>query len=225
IVETGAVLALASDLALEPVTLNGNGPSDRVVAGPILETPTLNGHATGALRNLSGNNTYTGTLTLATPVVTIGVNDNSSLTIANPTLWPAATVSGGNLVKELAGTLILKTANTYGGGSFSIPTDIDPAIPGSPRTWAGGTLVAQGILNVQNSTALGPIANTTTVLDGAQLQVQGGTAANPVVIGSKVQLSGTGNNVTGALQNAGGVNVWSGQVILAQDPAFLPVTN
>ena len=55
IVESGAALHLQTNLEGEPIVLNGNG----VPLG-------FNGHNSGALRNISGNNTYTGTLTLNT---------------------------------------------------------------------------------------------------------------------------------------------------------------
>src|SRR5262249_20917808 len=64
-VESGTALYLQSDLELEPITLNGDGiPFDD--------------HNTGALRNISNNNTFTGTLTLGTNS-TIGVDSGSSL--------------------------------------------------------------------------------------------------------------------------------------------------
>src|SRR5207248_866533 len=51
IVNLNTALELQSDLDLEPITLNGHGIA-------------FNGHNTGALRNVSNNNTYTGTITL-----------------------------------------------------------------------------------------------------------------------------------------------------------------
>src|SRR5262249_16896491 len=100
-VDSGAALELQSSLNLEPITVNGDGV-------PFLH----NSHNTGALRNLSGNNTYTGTLTLATST-TIGVDSGSSLTIAgNGSVVGASTAS---LTKELPGTLVLASANSYGG--------------------------------------------------------------------------------------------------------------
>src|SRR5439155_15724665 len=137
IVDLGTALELQSDLDLEPITLNGHGI-------------VFNGHNTGALRNVSNNNTYTGTITLNSNS-TIGVDTGSTLTIAAP----GTIIDGANvfsLTKELTGTLILANADNYD----------------------GGTLVNQGILNIQNGSALGSTAATTTVLDGAQLQMQGG---------------------------------------------------
>src|SRR5262249_16924620 len=117
------------------------------------------------------------------------------------TLSPTATISGGPLAiltKELTGTLIVQAANSY----------------------AGGTQVNQGILNIQNSSALGSPGTATTVLDGAQLQLQGSLD----VAGQTLRLSGTGIFNTGAVQSVGGANVWEGNVILARDPGFAPIT-
>ena len=61
----GAVLELRSNLDAEPVTLNGNGLS-------------FDGHFTGSLRNIAGDNTYVGPLTLNTDA-TIGVDSGSQL--------------------------------------------------------------------------------------------------------------------------------------------------
>ena len=70
-----APLELESDLQGEPVTINGNGYGRH-------PPPGLNGHNTGALRNISGNNTFTGTLTLNTNS-TIGVDSGYQLTIGS----------------------------------------------------------------------------------------------------------------------------------------------
>src|SRR5262249_61123115 len=67
VVEDGAALVLQTDLALETVELSGGGI-------------VVNGHDTGALRNLSGNNIFTGTLVLNTDSTT-GADSNKTLTI------------------------------------------------------------------------------------------------------------------------------------------------
>ncbi len=215
IVRSNAALWIESDLELEPVTLNGDG----IQAG---------GHNTGALRNISNFNTYTGPLTLNTNT-TIGVDSGSQLTIGvKPTLLGIGAITDNgnkrNLVKELTGTLVLGTANTYGNpaGTFTI-ANYPPPPPNPPTLFAGGTVVAQGILNIQDGDALGTFGNagtTTTVLDGAQLQLQGG-----ITVGTeKLRLSGTGVSDSGALESVGGLNTWQGLIILAQDGGFLPAT-
>src|SRR5262249_25492484 len=71
VVDPGTALRLENDLELEPVFLQGDGVQ-----------PPFNGHNTGALRNTSSPNTYTGQLTLGTNV-TIGVDSGSTLTIGS----------------------------------------------------------------------------------------------------------------------------------------------
>ncbi|MFO0880161.1 MAG: Ig-like domain repeat protein [Gemmataceae bacterium] len=193
IVTAGAVLELQSDLELEPVTLNGDG---------IL----FNDRYTGALRNRSNNNTYTGVLTLATNS-TIGVDSNSSLTIGSrPGVLAGTgtiTESGGSrqLTKALTGTLILGSANSYN----------------------GLTRVFAGALQVRHANALGGVAQGTQVFDGAQLQLQEPSTGNPVVVVNEpLTLSGTGINETGALLNLGGNNQWvGGAVTFNSNPVLL----
>jgi autotransporter-associated beta strand protein len=183
VVDFGAALQLQSSVIGEPLLLNGNGPS-----------PGLNGHATGALENVSGNNTYSGPITLG-GFVTIGVDTNSTLNITGSL---TDNTHNFGIAKELTGTLILSAANTYG----------------------GGTAVNQGALNVQNALALGNPGTLTTVLDGAQLQLQGGvTVAN-----EQLHLSGTGIVGTGAIEGVGGANDWQGPIVLSQDPGQHPTT-
>ncbi len=178
IVELGAALELQSDLALETVTVNGNGIN-------------FEGHNTGALRSVSNNNTFTGTLSLATPS-TIGVDSGSVLTIGTKTGLPGVgTIDDGGsnkgITKELSGELILNSANTYG----------------------GLTDVVQGILQVAHGSALGSTASGTQVRNGAQLQMAG----NVTVAGETLTLSGTGIFGTGSLQNFSGNNTWQGPVV------------
>ena len=156
VVETGAAMWLESSLNLEPVILNGNGIE-------------FDGHNTGALQNISNNNTYTGTLTLNTDS-TIGVDSGSTLTIGD-SLGDGTITGGHNLVKELAGTLILADPNDYGGtgGTFDVPNIANDT---TDTLYPAGTVVSQGILTIEDSNALGADGNTTTVLDGAQLQLQ-----------------------------------------------------
>src|SRR5439155_26587959 len=137
IVDPGTALELQSDLDLEPITLNGDGFS-------------FNGHNTGALRNVSNNNTYTGTITLNSNS-TIGVDTGSTLTIAAP-----GTITDGantfSLTKELTGTLIVASANSYG----------------------GNTVITAGALNIPHALAVGAAGTTEVVLGCAATQLQRG---------------------------------------------------
>jgi autotransporter-associated beta strand protein len=207
VVFDGAALELRSDLEAEPVTVNGRGFP-------------FNQRFTGALRNVSSNNTFTGTLTLATDA-TIGVDSGTSLTIGRKAdLIGTGTITDGAdnfaLDKEGPGTLILAEANTYD----------------------GLTRVAAGALQVQHALALGSTGLTgtaadTRVLDGAQLQIARNalTLEPTVVVGEHLFLSGGGVDRTGALLNvhpdadpAGATNVWRGPVTLNLDPSTAPPT-
>jgi autotransporter-associated beta strand protein len=189
-VEAGAALEIQADLALETVELNGDGIN-------------INGHNTGALRNVSNANTFTGTVVLLTDS-TIGVDSGSQLTVGTKATLPGTgtiTDNGGNrqLTKELTGTLVLASANTYG----------------------GKTEIIQGALQVQHALALGGTANGTDVSNGAQIQMQTPLAGQPVVVsGEALTLSGTGIFGTGAILNTGGDNVWRGPITLESTPGI-----
>ncbi len=189
----GAALELESDLELEPITINGNG---------IL----FNGHFTGALRNVANNNTYTGPLTLGTDT-TIGVDSGSSLTIGSKAgLQGIGTIgddgAGFQLTKELTGTLILASANTY----------------------EGLTEIVAGAIQVRHGNALGSTTAATRVRDGAQLQMFA-SPENPLVVeGETLILAGTGIDGTGALLNVGGETTWRGPIQLNTLPGFAPNT-
>ncbi len=171
IIENGTALELQSSLNAEPLTVNGNGYQ-------------FNGHNTGAIRNLSGSNTYAGIITMNTNI-TIGTDSGTTLTINSP----GAIVDDGNdysLTKEEAGTLVLNTADTYG----------------------GGTSVIQGALEITNTGGLGSAAASVT--NGAQIQIAGG-----INVANNVTLSGAGVLGTGALEDVGGNDTWSGTITLA----------
>ena len=190
-VTNGAVLELRSNLDAEPVTLNGNGLS-------------FDGHFTGSLRNIAGDNTYVGPLTLNTDA-TIGVDSGSQLTIGStPTLTGTGTVNGANnLIKELTGTLVLASNNS----GFS-----------------GETLVNRGALRLTNAGALGVGAAGARVLDGAQIQLQSAAGDPPLVVNRPLAVSGTGIFGSGAILNTGGDNTWAGPITFDALPGFSPDT-
>jgi autotransporter-associated beta strand protein len=197
IVRSGAALQLKSDLEGEPVQLNGHG------------TPGgFNGHNTGALRNISGSNTYTGPLTLASDA-TIGVESGTELTIGTKTgLSGTGTLNGtANLTKELTGTLTLASDNG--------------------ATFTGNIAVYQGVLRLEHSRAAGN-GGTVRIYDGAQLQLRtptaGPHAGTPVQAANPLFLSGTGIFGTGALQNIAGNNAWLGPITFDVLANFSPTT-
>lgn len=108
---------------------------------------TLNGTgvgATGGLRNVSGNNTWTGTITLKTDS-SIGVDAATQLTVTgqvtdtSPAPIPPASLVPTDLTKVGTGALVFPNANPY----------------------TGNTYINEGILNIRNPNSLG--VNTSAV--------------------------------------------------------------
>ena len=174
-VNSGATLALQGGISIaDALTIIGNG-----VGGG------------GALRNLTGNNNYTGAITLGAGGARINsdagllTTSGASITSAQPLIVGGAgdvTISNviatgaGTLTKDGAGTLTLSGANTY----------------------AGATAINAGTLIADNGTALGTIAGGTTVATGATLNVNNVTLAE-----SALSINGTGVGGAGALTGTG----------------------
>lgn len=185
-VNTGGTLQLSNNITVadENLTLNGTGFGNN-----------------GALQNLSGNNTWSGQITVNDARAQ---SDAGLLTLSGPMTIDTAlnvrgagntTISGsiggstGALTKDGTGTLTLSGNNTYG----------------------GTTTINQGVVSLQSSSGLGATtAGTTVTASGAALELSGNitTAAEPLT------LNGTGISGNGALRNASGTNTFGGQITL-----------
>jgi len=189
-VRSGAVLQLQGGIAVgaEALTLNGTGISSG-----------------GALRNISGTNSWSGAVTLGSAG---RINsDAGTLTVSGAVSGATRplTVGGagdtvlsgvigtttGTLTKDGAGTLILSGAG--------------------PNTYTGATTVSAGVLNIQKAAATGTTAGGVSVAAGATLQIQGGIAVGAEAL----TLNGTGISSDGALRNISGTNSWAGAITLA----------
>jgi autotransporter-associated beta strand protein len=188
-VSSGTALELQGDISVgaEALTLSGTGVSNA-----------------GALRNISGANTYGGLLSLG---AASRINsDAGNLTLSNAGTITGATfgltvggagnttinsiigTTSGTLSKDGAGTLILTGANTF----------------------TGATSISAGILNIRHSNALGTTAGNTTVSSGTALELQG-----DISVGAEaLTLSGTGVSNAGALRNISGANTYGGLLSL-----------
>jgi autotransporter-associated beta strand protein len=158
------------------------------------------------LRSVSGANTWTGAITLAS---------DSRINSDAATLTVSGTISGSgqNLTLGGAGNLTVSGAINTGSGSLSKDGAGTVTLSG-PNTYTGSTVINPGgALNIRNGSALGGTASGTTVyFTGAALEVQGGiTTAEPLT------LNGTGVSSGGALRSISGDNTVSGPITLGTD--------
>jgi autotransporter-associated beta strand protein len=188
-VASGAALELQGGISVgaEALTISGTGISTG-----------------GALRSVSGNNTYGGLLTLGaasrinSDAGTLTLTNTGTITGAtfglslggsgNITLNSAVGTTSGTLTKDGTGTVVLAGANSY----------------------TGTTTVSVGVLNIQNATGLGTTAAGTTVASGAALELQGGISVGAEAL----TISGTGISSGGALRNVSGNNTYGGLLTL-----------
>jgi len=192
VVTSGGTLGLSGNVTVtgEALTINGTG------AGTV-----------GALRNVAGNNTWTGNISLAASAT---INSSAgTLNVGNIT-----GLSGANRVLTFNGT-----GDTNVSGAIStINTTLTKNGTGTTTFSAGSTYTATtnivaGTLVIGNSTALGATANGTNVSTGATLGLQGGIS----VTGEALTLNGTGVGGAGALRNVSGNNFWNRTITLSSN--------
>jgi autotransporter-associated beta strand protein len=190
-VSSGAALQLQGGISVgsEALTISGTGIT-----------------TTGALRNISGNNSWGGSITLGLATtfsssagnlvidVTSGnaISGTFNLTFTgagNISVADPIAISTGTLTKSGAGILTLSGTNTY----------------------TGTTTISAGVLNIQNSSALGGVAGGTVISNGAALQLQGGISVGAEAL----SVRGSGITATGAIRNITGNNTWGGPVTQA----------
>jgi fibronectin-binding autotransporter adhesin len=197
-VTSGATLEVQGGLTnvANAITLNGTG------------APGAFGSPYGALDNVSGANTVSGSITLgsATQInssagtlsITAGgiSGANTNLTVGgagNTSISGVIGTGSGTLTKTGAGTLTLSGANTF----------------------TGATAVNTGILSIQSNDALGTASNTAniTVASGAVLQMSNNITTDNM---GTLILNGTGAG-QGALVNVSGNNTWNNNVTLGSN--------
>ena len=163
------------------------------VAGESLGVNGAGVSSLGAVRNMAGSNTWTGTVALTS--ASISAEPGTSLTISG-------VMSGSTLTKLGNGTLIIAGA--------------------SNNSYTGLTTVSAGVLNIQKAQALGTTAAGTVVNAGAALKIQGGittTAEALTLNGSGVSNDGALRSVSGANNYAGLITLGSSARINNDDPA------
>jgi fibronectin-binding autotransporter adhesin len=183
-----AALQLQGNIAVgnEALTIGGNGMSND-----------------GILRNISGNNSWAGPITMQSGATSRINSDSGTLTLSGGitstgnSLYLGGSGSGvvsgaisgvAQLVKDGSGTWTLSGANDY--------TTV--------------TYVNAGGLRITNASALGTTATGTTVVNGAKLELSG-VAGD---INESLTISGDADGNLGVLRSVSGTNTWAGPVTL-----------
>lgn len=189
----------AFSVGAEPLTINGGGITDF-----------------GALRNIAGDNTYGGTVTMAAQS---RINsDSGTLTLSNPTSVSATNLS---LVVGGAGNLTISGAIATGTGGVNKANGAGTLTLGGTNTYAGGTNVSAGtltlastgsittasniLLTVGGATAVANIAGTYTSTGGGGVAINSGGILNT---SGTVSLTGA-NNQAILMGTAGGSGTWN----------------
>jgi autotransporter-associated beta strand protein len=185
VVSDGASLQLDGGITStsEPLTLNGTGGG------------------LGALRNMTGANTYTGAISLGTPAVRVN-SDAGVLGISGSVANPIGLTFGGLGDHDVSGAI--------SGTSFVTKDGAGSLLLRGNNSYAGLTTVSAGKVFVESANALGSTGTGTTVTSGASLQLRGGVtvAAEPLTVNGSMVVG------DGALASTAGINTWTGPVTL-----------
>lgn len=213
-----------------PRTLTFTGANDIAVTGVISDTTTAHGNlaltGTGIV-TLTGVNTFAGTVTLGTGS-TLAINSaaalgngsaTNTLIFNGGTLKPTGAVSTSatsGISLQSTGLIDLNSQTVTLNGVISGTGGLTTSGTGTlaltgTNTYSGVTTIGSGgTLTLGGNSALGASSNT-IIQSGATLQLSGG-----LVVGARpLQLSGTGVNSAGALQNLSGNNSFAGPITLA----------
>jgi autotransporter-associated beta strand protein len=215
-------------------TLQINGPASGPGLTIVNKLLILNGggfNGLGALDNLQGNNTWTGNVILGSPApigsaVTIRTENNPVTSQLPP--YYTLTISGVVEDPLLAATSLTKT----GLGTLDFTNS---------NTYTGKTTIVEGILEVQDSQALGQLGKQGQVF--VEFNSQNGHAGtlelavdnivdsitktrNTLIVSNPLWIWGPGENNVGALYSASGTNTYAGNVTVNDGPpendSFLP---
>jgi fibronectin-binding autotransporter adhesin len=218
----GDTLTLTGSLDTAGFAVTFGGDSNIDMTGSIIGSGALIKNDTGTL-TLSGVNGYSGGSTINGGTVIIS-NPNSlgvfggAATINNATLEAAATITtsrnfvlgSANSTIAVDDTFTFTTTGVFSGTGALNKNGNGTMVLGGDNTYAGATNVNSGILNIQNSNALGTTAGGTTVSSGAELQMAGGITVGPEAL----TLNGSGTAGGGALRNLSGDNSFAGVITL-----------
>lgn len=168
----------------------------------------------GALRNVSGTNTYSGLVTL--PGAAEIQADTGSTLIFDRAGTATAVTTASSITLETVGTGVITFNDALVTTGTANPTITKTGTGtlnlNASNAWAGtGNLtINDGVVQISNGGALGGTTGNTTVTDNAALQLIGGITTNETI----TLLNSTGISGGGALRNISGNNTITGNVII-----------
>jgi len=154
-----------------------------------------------ALENVSGNNTFSGAITLGSSIAIGSLQD--TLTLGGAI---GDSGSGYGITKIGNGTLALSVANTYSGATSILQGTLEVTANNALGTNAAGTTVASGatlkLTGVNYSTTEGLIINGTGVSSGGALASSGTSTFAGLITAAT---NATINAISGTLELSGGL--------------------
>lgn len=180
-------------------------PLSQTIANPFqLNSITFNGTAGSFF--LGGN-----ALSFTGASNTIVQSSSNAQSIDNDIGSPGSKPTTLTLTGNGSGIVTLSGIISVGGGGRDYvitKTGTSSFTLSGVNTYGGLTTISAGVLNIQNSAALGSTATGTLVSSGAALQIQGG-----IGVGSEaLVLNGSGIANDGALRNISGTNSYGGAI-------------
>ncbi len=194
-ITTGITVSAGTLAVTANNALGTNATGTTITSGAILDLQNVNYSTTEAIINNGGTiATSTGTSSFA-GAITLGADsifnvDGTQLTVSGVIQDGVGTYG---ITKNGNGKLILSGANTYD----------------------GTTAIADGSLRASHNTALGATTGNTTVAAFAALELIDGIT---IASGEDLTLIGIGEDITGALRNISGDNIYNGNISLSNSP-------
>ncbi|GEP45319.1 beta strand repeat-containing protein [Brevifollis gellanilyticus] len=196
-VAEGAALELSGGITVadEALTIFGTGVSSN-----------------GALRNLSGTNTYTGLVTVAAATTEIQADTGTTLIFDRPGIGTALNTNNANTTLDAAGTITFNDAILLAGSAN--PTLTKSGVGALnltvANTWTstGAFTISAGTVRISDGGALGGTSAVTSISANAALELVGGISTNEAITLN----SATGISTNGAIRNISGNNTITGLV-------------
>jgi fibronectin-binding autotransporter adhesin len=189
-VATSATLGISGGIVVldEALTISGNGLDNN-----------------GVIRNVSGDNTWTGP-------VTLGSSSRIQLDAGSLTLSNTGQINGATFGLTVAGAGSARIDGVINTGTGSLTKEGSGRLTlTGANTYTSASSILGGVVNIRNSTAFGTEAGGVSVVNNAALELEGG-----ITVGNEaLSVAGTGIGGTGVLRSISGDNRWGGLVTLA----------